>query len=209
MSCSVCSSSLSPRRQQHEKQCVNRLNWAFSTSQKNKVYRPWPSEKTSFYQPYMMSVQRQKGMTYTLPLCGISQNMSEMPWEPALLSCVLILQGIRFVHSSRLSPPVTNKAHRVKAIINRVETLKSIAESLLLQVFLQAIHHCGMAALRYARWAWLKPRIPPDMLWRKWEGREDSSPCSISLPTALFMCYLVHWFLLHVPSPLPEFYGRC
>lgn len=59
------------------------------------------------------------------------------------------------------------------------------------------------------RWAWLKPRMPPNLLQKKWEGREDLSPCSIHLPTALFMCYLVHWLLLRVPSPLLEFYSRC
>lgn len=64
--------------------------------------------------------------------------------------------------------------------------------------------HWGML-----RWAWLKPRMPPDPLRRKWEGREDSSSCSIRLPTALFMRYLVHWLLLRVPSPLLEFYSRC
>lgn len=59
------------------------------------------------------------------------------------------------------------------------------------------------------RWAWLKSRIPPDLFQRKWEGREPSSPRSIHLHTALFMCYLVHWLLLHTPSPLLEFYNGC
>lgn len=59
------------------------------------------------------------------------------------------------------------------------------------------------------RWAWLKPRMPPDLLWRKWEGREGPRLFSIHLPTALFMCYLLHRLLHRVPSPLLGFYSRC
>lgn len=59
------------------------------------------------------------------------------------------------------------------------------------------------------RWVWLKPRIPPILVQRKWEGRQAWSPCSMRLPAALFMCYLVHWLLLHVPSPLLEFCTGC
>ena len=66
------------------------------------------------------------------------------------------------------------------------------------------------------RWAWLKPRMPPDLLWRKrggwggvWGLAGACPPHSIDLPTVLFICYLVHQLLLRVPSPLPEFYSRC
>lgn len=61
------------------------------------------------------------------------------------------------------------------------------------------------------RRAWLKPRVPPEPLRRKWEGGEESSRCPISLPPPpsppLFMRCLHQRLLLHVSSPLPAFYS--
>lgn len=61
------------------------------------------------------------------------------------------------------------------------------------------------------RRAWLKPRVPPEPLQRKWEGGEESSRCPISLPPPpsppLFMRCLHQRLLLHVSSPLPAFYS--
>lgn len=73
---------------------------------------------------------------------------------------------------------------------------QSFTGRLPLQVFLQVIHHHGTAALRYMlRWAWLKPRMLPDLHQRKWEGGrgEDSRPlCAPFVSLLLYSCAI--WF---------------
>lgn len=59
-------------------------------------------------------------------------------------------------------------------------------------------YFCGPSIIMSGRhwgvhgWAWLKPRMPPDLLRRRRVRREDSLPGSISLSLLLYSCAI--WF---------------
>lgn len=170
----MCSGGFRPRRRRREKGCV----WIDQTEPlallgEQNVSLKDREKKTSFYQPYMMSVQRRKGMTHR---CVVYHTKCER-WphiEPAHLCCV---------HTSThrgLSLPATTQAQWGNAIINRGENddkcvkstclrfvficclvhdhtfrehthvlrhnAKRCGESSPLQVFLRAIHHRGIGS---------------------------------------------------------------
>lgn len=120
----MCSSSLSPPRQQHEKACVNRLNRAVGASHRTKCIVQDRVKRHLSISLYMEFVRRQKGMTYAnVRMWYIRRNVRH--GRRACTSHLRLYFKASGLSNKDYYHPQIQIWHGGKAIINRGEMLKS------------------------------------------------------------------------------------
>lgn len=146
-----------------------------------------------------MSFHRHKGITHTLVMYDMSPRNARN-----VLKVLILLKSKRLGRWRWLGFPDINKAQWQNISITKKCSIHSWAvfDSVpsRKRVFFPFFSRCcsrlsiimAQQCWGMLRWAWLKPRMPLDLLWRKWAQREDSRAPFPSISLLLYSCAI--WF---------------